>query len=496
MEFAKKINELKDIGFFENLEIERGIEKESLRINQDGDISEKKHPRLLGSSFTNPSITTDFAEALVEIVTPVFTNVDDLYNHLLGLHVFINKSLDNELLWPFSIPPRIKSESKINIATYANNKAGNLKYVYRKGLAARYGKTMQCVSGIHFNFSLSEDSISLLLQSKSQQDKNSAYLGLIRNFKRLFWFVLTEFGESSVVDKSFVNNRKNDLDKLNETDLYKKNATSLRMSEIGYKSSAQENLNIHYNDLESFLEQIKEAIVKPYPEFAKFNKKGLDGLYDQISDGILQIENELYDCIRPKRAASGNIRPHDVLKSEGIKYVEVRGIDLSPNEVTGISKDQIRILDLILLYCLIKESPEINDLELEIINANDQAAIKNGRNSNTKVLFNGKQESISDARANIISELNSIAKMLKGNDHEIALKSLNFKKNTFNPSRSFHDAGVELAKKNHLEMLNIKNADMTPFINEAEESWVKFDKIPSDTIDDINDFLSSYNKNF
>ena len=446
MEFAKKINELKNIGFFENLEIERGIEKESLRINQDGDISEKKHPRLLGSSFTNPSITTDFAEALVEIVTPVFTNVDDLYNHLLGLHVFINKSLDNELLWPFSIPPRIKSESKINIATYANNKAGNLKHVYR------------C------NFSLSEDSISLLLQSKSQQDKNSAYLGLIRNFKRLFWFVLTEFGESSIVDKSFVNNRKNDLDKLNETDLYKKNATSLRMSEIGYKSSAQENLNIHYNDLESFLEQIKEAIVKPYPEFAKFNKKGLDGLYDQISDGILQIENELYDCIRPKRAASGNIRPHDVLKSEGIKYVEVRGIDLSPNEVTGISKDQIRILDLILLYCLIKESPEINDLELESINANDQAAIKNGRDGNTKVLFNGKQESISNARANIISELNSIAKMLKGNDHEIALKSLNFKKNTFNPSHSFHDAGVELAKKNHLEMLNIKNADMTPFI--------------------------------
>ena len=265
MEFAKKINELKDIGFFENLEIERGIEKESLRINQDGDISEKKHPRLLGSSFTNPSITTDFAEALVEIVTPVFTNVDDLYNHLLGLHVFINKSLDNELLWPFSIPPRIKSESKINIATYANNKAGNLKYVYRKGLAARYGKTMQCVSGIHFNFSLSEDSISLLLQSKSQQDKNSAYLGLIRNFKRLFWFVLTEFGESSIVDKSFVNNRKNDLDKLNETDLYIKNATSLRMSEIGYKSSAQENLNIHYNDLESFLEQIQDKVLRLPP---------------------------------------------------------------------------------------------------------------------------------------------------------------------------------------------------------------------------------------
>ena len=496
MEFAKKINELKDLGFFEILEIERGIEKESLRINQKGDISEKKHPKLLGSSFTNSSITTDFAEALVEIVTPVFTDVDDLYNHLLALHVFINERLDGELLWPFSIPPRIQNESKINIATYANNKAGNLKYVYRKGLAARYGKTMQCVSGIHFNFSLSENSISLLLQSNAQQDKNSAYLGLIRNFKRLFWFVLTEFGESSVVDKSFVDNRKNDLDELNKTDLYKKNATSLRMSEIGYKSSAQENLTIHYNDLDSFLEVIREAIIEPYPEFAEFNKKGDDGLYEQISDGILQIENELYDCIRPKRAASGSIRPYDVLKSEGIKYVEVRGIDLSPSEVTGISKNQILILDLILLYCLIKESPKINDLELESINANDQAAIKNGKDSNTKIFFKGKQVSISDARENIISDLDSIAKMLKGNNYEEALQTLNYKKNTFDPSRSFHDIGVELAKKNHLEMLNIKNMDMTSFIEEAEESWTKFDKIPSDTIDDVNDFLSSYNKNF
>ena len=91
MEFTKKIKELKKSGFFESLEIERGIEKESLRVDQNGNISNKKHPKALGSSFTNPSITTDFAEALVEIVTPVFTDVNDLHDHLLALHVFINK---------------------------------------------------------------------------------------------------------------------------------------------------------------------------------------------------------------------------------------------------------------------------------------------------------------------------------------------------------------------------------------------------------------------
>lgn len=495
MEFTKKIKELKKSGFFESLEIERGIEKESLRVDQNGNISNKKHPKALGSSFTNPSITTDFAEALVEIVTPVFTDVDDLHDHLLALHVFINKNIDEEIIWPFSIPPRIKDESKINIATYANNKAGHLKYVYRKGLAARYGKTMQCVSGIHFNFSLSDSSMRDLINSNIQDDIDSAYLRLIRNFKRVFWFVLTEFGESAVVDKSFVRNRENDLNELNETDLYKEDATSLRMSEIGYKSPAQENLNIHYNDLNSFLKEIKEAIIFPYPEFSKLNMKDEDGLYSQISDGILQIENELYDCIRPKRAAHGDVRPYDILKREGIKYVEVRGIDLSPKELTGISKNQIRILDLILLYCLIDESPEIDNQEFDVINCNDQAAIKSGRNKNTKIIFKKDEISIGDARNKIIKDLMVVAEMMNGEDHKLALKSLNLRKNIFNPAVSFNDAGIELAKKNHSEMLKMKDIDMKSFIKEAEDSLIKFDKISDDTIDDVNNFLAGYNKN-
>ena len=128
---------------------------------------------------------------------------------------------------------------------------GQLKHIYRKGLAVRYGKTMQCVSGIHYNFSLSDNSIKQLISSSEQKDIDSAYLGLIRNFKRIFWFVLTEFGESAVVDKSFVNGRDNDLDELNSTDVFKKGATSLRMSEVGYQSKAQKSLNIKYNDLDS-----------------------------------------------------------------------------------------------------------------------------------------------------------------------------------------------------------------------------------------------------
>ena len=305
MELSKKIQELKDTGFFKNLIIERGIEKESLRVSSNGNISEKSHPASLGSSFTNSSITTDFAEALVEIVTPVFNDIDELYDHLFALHVFINNNIGDELLWPFSIPPKIDNESKINIATYSNNNEGQLKHVYRKGLAARYGKTMQCVSGIHFNFSLSEDSMKDLIGSTSKEDVNSTYLNLIRNFKRIFWFVLSEFGESAVIDKTFVKGRKNDLDELNDTDLYKENATSLRMSEIGYKSPAQESMNIHYNDLDSFLEELRNGIVKPYPEFSALGLKDADGSYKQISDGILQTRNCLDDHGRPPRRRHG-----------------------------------------------------------------------------------------------------------------------------------------------------------------------------------------------
>lgn len=495
MEFNQQIKNLIENGFFRNLSIERGIEKESLRVDQGGHISQKTHPQSLGSSFTNPSITTDFAEALVEIVTPVYTNVDDLYDCLLALHVFISKGLDEEeMLWPYSIPPRISNESEINIATYSKSNMGQLKHIYRKGLAVRYGKTMQCVSGIHYNFSLSDNSIKQLISSFEQKDIDSAYLGLIRNFKRIFWFVLTEFGESAVVDKSFVNGRDNDLDELNSTDVFKKGATSLRMSEVGYQSKAQKSLNIKYNDLDSFLSEVREAIVKPYPEFEALGIKDSMGNFQQISNGILQIENELYDCIRPKRAADSNRRPYEVLKEEGIKYVEVRGIDLSPNEVTGISKNQIRILDLILLHCLTMPSPIMTDKEKSQIEKNDQLTIKFGRDSATNIIYKGNEVNIQDARSDVIKELTSIATAMDDNAYMDALNQLRENKNTFNSSESFHNLGIELAKENLEKIKSFAEIDLTKFFDEAAESLTKFDKIQGESVSDMNEFMDSYNK--
>lgn len=495
MDFHSQLQKLKEENFFSSLGIERGIEKESLRVTKDGFISEKAHPSSLGASFTNPSITTDFAESLVEMVTPVFTDVDELYEYLLGLHVFIANSLeDDELLWPFSMPPKIIDSSKINIATYSDTNMGKLKHIYRKGLALRYGKTMQCVSGIHYNFSLSDSSLSKIAKSNDQGDINNAYLGLIRNFKRLFWFVLSEFGHSSVVDKSFVSGRDNDLDLLNSSDLFKEGSTSLRMSDIGYQSKAQKNLDIKYNDLDEFLEELRLAISEPYPEFDAIGLKDSDGNFQQISNGILQIENELYDCIRPKRAGLSGQRPYELLKKEGIKYVEIRGIDLDPDDVAGISKDKILLLDLILLYCFIRPSPMMDDKEKSIIENNDTTTIKYGRLLETTIILNNKKTGIFEAHRDIVKDLMSLAEAMDDTRYVDVVLDIKDRVNTFNADKPFHDLGLEKAQQNSNILRSHKNIETKSFKEEAEISLLKFDKIQKEaSLDNIDEFMNSYN---
>ena len=494
MDFHNRLINLKQQSFFTNLVIERGIEKESLRVNKEGFISGQSHPKGLGSSFTNPSITTDFAEALIEIVTPVYTDINQLYKKLESLHVFINKNLENnETLWPYSMPPKIKTESEINIATYGDTNMGKLKHIYRKGLAIRYGKTMQCVSGIHYNFSLSDESLKKFLGISNQEDKSKAYLGLIRNFKRLFWFVLLEFGNSAVVDKTFVSRRNNDLEELNSSDLFQKDATSLRMSDIGYQSQAQKNLDFKYNDLASFLDELKTGIIMPHPEFQKLGLQDENGKYQQISDGILQIENELYDCIRPKRAGKSGQRPYQLLKDQGIQYVEVRGIDLNPSSLLGITKDQIRVLDMLLIYCIVNDSPEMTDEEKLIIEKTDITTIKYGREGSSKINYRNSEVSISQARDHLIENLLLLANEMDDQEYANAIHSLKVKNNVFNQNKSFHETGLELAKNNSIKLNSLSNIDLDVCKKEASDSLIEFDRINKQTEVSFEEFINSYN---
>ena len=493
----KRLIELKSLGFFDNLIIKRGIEKEFFRVNNNGYISKKSHPESLGSALTNKFITTDFAEAQVELVTPKFENINDLYDFLYSLHVFVAQNINkNEMLWPFSMPPEIKDESDINIGFYHKSNIGLLKHVYRRGLKVRYGPTMQCVSGMHYNFSIETKSLKIITKSNNQKDIDTAYLGLIRNFKRLFWFILMEFGQTNVVNNSFVKGRKHKLEKFNYKDLYFKDSTSLRMSDIGYQSKAQKNLNIKYNSLEEFLKKIRNAIKIPYKDFDKRGLLDPDNEYQQISSGIIQIENEYYDSIRPKRSASNNLRPYNLLKEFGIEYLEIRGLDISPDDITGISIHQMKFIDLFLIYCLIKESPKMSDLEKEIIDSNDMIAIYHGRNKNTEIFMNEAMINIFDARNDVIKELRLIASFFENKDS--LLESIDYIVNSEKgklPNKDFHSFSLEKAKKNIDIFRSDNSRDLDSIKKEAELSLDELNKIPNNSKEEMNDYVKNYNSN-
>ena len=490
-----RLNDLKNNGFFDDLVIKRGIEKEFFRVDKKGFISKRSHPKSLGSALKNKYITTDFSEAQVELVTPTFEDVDELYDFLYSLHVFVANNLeDGEMLWPFSMPPKIKDESEINIGYYHQSGEGLLKHVYRRGLKVRYGATMQCVSGMHYNFSINQSSFSTLINSTDQKSINEAYLGLMRNFKRIFWFVLSEFGQTNVVDKSFVKNRNHSLNELNKNDLYLENATSLRMSEIGYQSEAQKSLDIKYNSLSGFLQKIKDAITVPFEDYKKKGLLDSNGEYHQISDGIIQIENEYYDSIRPKRSASNNLRPYDLLKDFGIEYLEIRGVDISPSDITGMSKHHIRFLDLILIYCLISPSPKMTSKEKNEIDSNERVSIYEGKSKSSKININGNKVSIKNARKDIFENLKNIADFM--NDRDLFHAAINhvtkLPKGEL-PKVSFHKDGIEKSKSNLSELKSSEGKYIDSIKKEAELSLEELEKMHRTSEEEMNEFVKNYN---
>ena len=398
------------------------------------------------------------------------------------------------MLWPFSMPPKIRDESEINLGYYHQSNIGLLKHVYRRGLKVRYGPAMQCVSGMHYNFSIKPESLAILNKSNTREVTDNTYLGIIRNFKRLFWFVLLEFGETNVVDKSFVRNRPHNLEELNSQDMYLKHATSLRMSEIGYQSKAQKNLNIKYNSLSNFLKKIKGAITDPFAEFEHKGLMDLNKELHQISNGIIQIENEYYDSIRPKRSAYKDVRPYELLKKYGIEYLEIRGIDISPHDITGISVQQIKFIDLLLIYCLVMQSPKISNDEKKSIDSNDYKVIYGGRNPDTKIKIKGRYIDIESARKNIYEDLKLIA-MFYENTGELqdALEWVSSRKKGEIPKKGFHQNGIENAKKNTEILRGDISKDLNSIKKEAALSLKKLKNISTNTKEEMNEFVKSYN---
>ncbi|MDG2375535.1 MAG: glutamate--cysteine ligase, partial [Woeseiaceae bacterium] len=300
----------------------KGIEKESLRVLPDGRLVDTPHPSALGSALTNSYITTDFSEALLEFVTPAYANTWETLRVLCEIHQFTYDRMDDELLWVTSMPCLMTEDNDIPLAQYGTSNVGRMKTVYRKGLGHRYGKRMQTIAGIHYNYSLPEQFWSEFAElegsTASVDDfRSAAYMGLVRNFRRYGWLILYLFGASPALCKSFLGGQASDLEFFNENTLYRPFATSLRMSDLGYSNNSQAQLKISVNSVDQYIDDLTRAICKTAPEFEEIGVK-VDGEYRQLRASQLQIENEFYSPIRPKRVARSGERPTSALRRRGV----------------------------------------------------------------------------------------------------------------------------------------------------------------------------------
>ena len=223
------------------LGIRRGIEKESLRTKRSGSLARTPHPAVLGSALMHPHITTDYSESQLELITGVHAGVQDCLDELTQIHQYTLRALEcsEETLWVGSMPCGLPPDENIPICSYGSSNIGRAKSVYRMGLGHRYGRRMQTISGIHYNWSLPGLS-------------NDEHFALIRNFRRHAFVLLTLFGASPAVCSSFVAGREHKLLPLTEHTLHQPHATSLRMGPLGYQSNAQASLAVSYNSLDSY----------------------------------------------------------------------------------------------------------------------------------------------------------------------------------------------------------------------------------------------------
>ena len=377
----------------------KGLEKESLRVTGDGSIAASPHPPAWGAPLTHPYITTDYSEALPETITPAFDALPATVDFLDDIHRFLHQHLPaGEMLWAASMPCAVAEDSAIPIAEYGSSNIGRMKHVYRVGLDYRYGRRMQAIAGVHFNYSLPVDFWPVYqdkeeLAGPLQAFIDDGYFGLIRNIKRLGWLIPFLFGNSPAVCKSFLAGRTTRFKQLTRGTYYLPYATSLRMSDIGYKNKNQAALIVSYDDLGAYVRSLRKAIATPYPEYEAIGVKDGDR-FIQLSTNVLQIENEYYSFIRPKRSSGSEERPTTALAKNGVDYVEVRALDVNCLSPVGVDIEQLYFLEAFLIYCLLETSPLLSEAELRAIEYNELTVALRGRAPGLELVRDGGRECI------------------------------------------------------------------------------------------------------
>jgi glutamate--cysteine ligase len=396
--------------------IQRGFERECLRIDRNGQLAKTPHPTALGSKLTHPWITTDYAEALLEFITPPSSAPGFPLDFLKDVHRFSAQQLEGELLWAGSMPCKIGTDADIAIADYGPTNAARFKMVYREGLGLRYGRAMQTIAGAHYNWSLPQDFWLSLRDCcggapELQDFIDQRSFGLIRNFLRYGWLVPYLFGASPAVCRSFLQGHPSDLTELVPGTLHGAFATSLRMSDLGYQNHAQDKLNIHFNSLAEYTAGLEAAIRTPDPYYAELGVR--EGAHwKQLSDSLLQLEAEFYAPMRPKRIAPNGERPAKALRTLGVQYLEMRLFDLNPFIDIGIAPEQSLFADVLLLMCLFRASPPITSREQSENDENKRRVVTRGRQPGLQLLVHNHEQPLRALAHELFDDMAPFAAML------------------------------------------------------------------------------------
>lgn len=395
-----------------------GLEKESLRVAVGGSIAQTPHPLALGSALTHPSITTDYSEALMEFVTPPFNHFCDTLQFLDDTHRYVYSKLDNEILWASSMPCVVEGDASIPIAQYGSSNAAKMKTAYRRGLGHRYGRMIQAIAGVHFNYSY-PDEFWQLFQSLLGEERDpqsfisESYISMVRNLQRNGWLVPYLFGASPAICASFLGAQPTSLEKWFKYSYYAPYATSLRVGDIGYQNNkeGEAGIKVNYNSLQGYVDSLTHAISTPYPEYEEIPLVN-NGEWQQLNTNILQIENEYYSSVRPKQILQGEEKPSLALARRGVAYIELRSLDVNAYEPLGISEEQMRFLESFLLFNLLSPSEPYTDAELIEIKHNINAVAERGRDPKLKLKRGGGEILLRDWANEIFEQISAGCELL------------------------------------------------------------------------------------
>ena len=420
-----------------------GIEKEGQRVDLDGNLAKTGHPASIGLADEHPYIQRDFSETQMELITPVLNTLDELFDYLSGIHDVAHRSMGKEeMLWPLSMPPALpEKEEDIMIAKFDNFES----VLYRRSLANSYGRRKQMICGIHFNFEFSDDMLRMLFELQSEEDnyqhfKTDIYLKLTRNYLYYRWLVTYFYGASPTSEENFYGCD----DKPNEP------VRSIRSSRFGYTNHA--DVNVSFSTIQKYISDLTSV----------------------VNRGLLVEEKEFYTAMRLRGSDHVAEFAH-----RGVRYVELRNIDLNPFETNGISYEQAEFLHVFLLYLLQKEeNPEADEYGNAGDARNDVVALEHPL---AHTQFEAEARELVDGMEKLSQELDfPVSESLFGNLREMLAdptKTLAGRLYIESEKTSQGEVATEIAKQAHADLWE-KPYELTGFTDmELSTQIMMFDAI-------------------